>query len=270
MKGTTAMMLRNTLLAAAGFVVAIGMSPNAHASLLPFTIDSVPAGGTSALLNADALNFSTVAVVTQNGGVQHEQGYAQLNVLTLGGNTVTPNGGLGNNWLIYVTYNADVTLGSFANGSIGPVTSFTFSMFADMGVNDTYNNAGTNIGTVTGTSGDQLIGTGSLSGSNNTAGFNSNGGPEFSVLSTFGLTSFGDTIFTAPVPFYDFLFSASTSSQAGNVTPGPGNNQVSITSQINSSFEVPEPASLALLGSGLFALGGLNWRSRRQSHSKQS
>ena len=100
---------RSALSAVAELVMAAGISSAARADLLPFAINPSSIGGTNASYTADALNFSTVAVVTQTGAsTQSETGYAQLNSLTLAGNTVIPNGGLDNTWLIYVTYTATV------------------------------------------------------------------------------------------------------------------------------------------------------------------
>ena len=269
---------RSALSAVAGLVMAAGVSSAARADLLPFAINPVSIGGTNASYTADALNFSTVAVVSQTGvGTQTETGYAQVNALTLAGNTVIPNGGLDNTWLIYVTYTATVSLGSFAPGSSGPVTTFAYDMYADIGVNDTYNNTGNShgaaIGTVTNTGGDILLASGTETGSGNTAGFNSHGGPEFSVLANFDLTAAGDAVFVSPSPFYQFVFAASTSSQGGNVSApgafGLNPNQVAISSDINSSFEVPEPSTLVLFGSALIGLGALSkWRPRRKQQPK--
>jgi hypothetical protein len=268
--------LRIALPAVAGLLIAAGMSSAAKADLLQFGINPGTLGGVNQTFTADALNWNTAATVTQNaGGTQTEVGWATLTNASLGGVTAL-SFGPGTNQGIYVQYTANVNLNSFTPGSLGQVTSFTFSVFGDIGNNDTFHGASTTTpgaGTVTvNPPADVLLATGVLvPGANNTAGFNSQGGPSFSVLSTFNLTAAGAGVFTNPSPFYTLVFNSSTSSQGGNVVlptalNGLAANQVAISSVINSSFLIPEPSSLLLFGSALMGLGAFVMRRRKSAN----
>jgi len=264
-------LLRNTAItAAAAFIAAATMTSEARAALLDFTFTSAPIGGLGAGSTgfvADEINQSTVALVTQTTATsQTENGFAQVNTFLNNGGLVSQTGGLNSNYGVYALYTTTANVNCFTPGCSGPITSFNFTLWADIGNNDTFNGVGSAApGTVTNTAGDVQLASGTLvPGSNNTAGFNSNGGPAINVLTTFNLTAVGATVFTAPVPFYSFEFSATTSSQSGNITPGPGANQVQISSIIDSSFVVPEPSTLSLLGMGLLAFGALTRRRARR------
>lgn len=258
------------LAAATVLGVAGGLSPNANATLLPFGVNPSTLGGSNTTYTADAMDFSSVSKVTQtNSTTQNEIGYAQLSQMTFNGNPAL-SFGPGSNQAIYLTFTGTVNASSFT--SSGPITSFNYSMYGDIGLNDTYHNSITdsNLGQVTGTTGDTLLATGSLYGSGAHAGFNSNGGPIFSLLATFNLTAAGQNVFVNPNPFYEFNFSASTTSQPGNATLISGSTPpaVRVTSVINSSFAVPEPGSLAILGVGLIGLAGMTNRRRKSAQQR--
>lgn len=205
-----------------------------------------------------------------------------------------------NTYGMYATFTATAHgitgFGANQTGTIG-AGDFSFKLFADIGDNNVFTPGATNstggvAPSITDTGGNDIvlaIAT-SISGS---AGFQSGtGAPIFSAISSFiicdgtanqGLlgstvVTGGDatgcgtfdarTYFTAPVPFFNVNFAATTTSQIGNVNFGGTNPPNATINGIVTDLtfaQVPEPGTLGMFGFALMAIGGLVRRRRAQS-----
>lgn len=240
----------------------------------PFTVD--PVAPAYANFTADKItgNYTEVATFNANGTFNVSLLYTAGQFVTGGGTTAlsSKTTGLGYDYGLYAVYKASGTV-TTVNGvttfNFIPSASDSLTFFLDTNGNTTTNalaTSGTGNFTLANTSDDVVLATGKpvtgvgmLDTSLSTCGTNGINCGSFGASSTFNLTAAGSQFFVAPTPFYSMAF------QSGQLN----NFQASGTQTINGSLDVvfanqvPEPASLGLLGLGLLGLGFV--RGRKQS-----
>lgn len=237
----------------------------------PFAIN--PTGTVS--FSADKISGQYTEVITFNGDGTFDVSlrWKADAFSTNDGNTGLSSSetGLGFFYGLYANYTASGTVAVDSAGN--QVFTFTpdtgapsLNLYMDVNNNTQVAAApgsGTGSFALTGNSDDKLLafgnplyGNGILTTSQPTCGTPSGAGSggincgNFGSTTTFDLTAFGGTFFTAPSPFYNLSFQ---SGQLNSFTPS-GTQTINGLLNVVFANEVPEPASAALLGMGLLGL----------------
>jgi hypothetical protein len=274
--------IRKTLIACA-VTASFAASSGAMAQTFPdFTInEGAIAGAIGQTFTADKITGNYVEVITFAGS--ETNGTFNVSLKWNAGQFVGDNGStplasqLGsatsNQYGLYALYQGTGTYNTTQSGTVfNFAPGGSLSLFADANSNTQFvqpENGSTAFGT-TGTSDDILIangiptsGQGTLNPSLSTCGAGGINCGSFGATSTFNLTAAGSEYFVAPNPFYNISFQ---SGQLNNFTPS-GTQVIngSLDVIFGGSSEVPEPASIALLGLGFAGLALSRRRRAKQA-----
>ncbi|SEN84737.1 PEP-CTERM protein-sorting domain-containing protein [Duganella sp. CF517] len=249
-------------LLASGIVLTLGMASAQAAPEFSINPSALGLGGPVGPIKADSLNGVSSQLLHTVGNTHEAIGYISYSGFAYNGANLGANiTGLNFNYGIYLEFSLkDVTTTGVINqaNSVNTLTELSFTMYADPGNTNVFNQATlANEYSINGTGDDIPLASGNLV--TGTSSFNSLLGAALNGNTTFNLTAQGALFFVDPMPFYDLMFNAFNNTTQAPIF-GP-NGLVALNSNGISDFNrVPEPGTLALLALALLGVHAVNRR----------
>jgi hypothetical protein len=277
--------IRNSLLANA-FGVALFLSLAGSASAAPSDFTWSPSSATTSLnggniVGANNFNVADFASIPLNSNTGTFTEVGALNILQfLHGGNIVASSGLGSTYSLYLTFTATGTLpgipGTAGTSTNGTFTSLTYQLIGSTSGTPTFTvtNGNVSIGNAGTTEvlayGSLVPGTGIVTLTNTGSGFSPTANAELTVnecaAAGQGGVCTGDELPFFVSPLEGLTLATGNFSATDSVTTLVLGNPTSFVNLVggggNVTFQVPEPATLAVFGAGLLALGAALRRRR--------